>query len=118
MELRETLRSVAKEYARQVGDIIEHEPQYWVAEHICVDCCCFGDIYFLTLEDMQIIVDHLDEWVRNYGTREKVGETVCAWFDWSVDDAIDDNGDYRKQPRINLWSWMKGLRPEQLKRDE
>ena len=118
MELREILRATAMEYARQVGMLIGHEPQYWVAEDVSMDCCCYGDVYFLTLTDMQIIVDHLDEWVKKYGSNEKVGETVCEWFDWCVEDACDTEGWWRNYPRINLLSWMRGLRPEQLKRTE
>lgn len=111
----EALRQIASTYAVQVGKLIDCDPQYWVAPDVSIDCCCFGDVYFLTLADMQIIIDHLDKWVEKYGSKEKVGETVREWFDWCVEDAVDDIGNYRNHPRINLLSWMNGLRPEQLK---
>ena len=113
--IKQTLRQIAGTYAVKAGEVIGYEPQYWVAEDVSIDCCCYGDTYFLTLEDMQIIIDHLDKWIERYGSKEKVGETVKAWFDWCIDDAVDEMGNYRDHPRINLWSWLNGLRPEQLR---
>ena len=114
--IKQTLRQIAGTYAAKAGEVIGYEPQYWVAEDVSIDCCCYGDTYFLTLEDMQIIIDHLDKWIERYGSKEKVGETIRAWFDWCIDDAVDEMGNYRDRPRINLLSWLNGLRPEQLKR--
>lgn len=36
MTMKEQLRSVAKEYARQFGKIIGIEPDYWVGEDMSV----------------------------------------------------------------------------------
>lgn len=33
-----------------------------------------------------------------------------------IEDSVDEFGNYRNHPQINLWSWLTGLRPEQLNR--
>lgn len=115
--LHEMIWACAKKYAQRVGEIIEREPEYWVSEELSISTCCFGDVYFLDLDDMMIIVDHLDKWIKNYGSQEKVGEAVIDWFEWCLEDAFDPaTGERRNHNRINLNSWLMGLRPEQLKR--
>ena len=115
--LHEMIWACAKKYAQRVGEIIERKPEYWVAEELSISTCCFGDVYFLDLDEMMIIVDHLDKWIKNYGSQEKVGETVIDWFEWCLEDAVDPaTGEWRNHNRINLNSWLMGLRPEQLKR--
>ena len=113
--LSEALRQIAGTYAVQVGKLIGCEPQYWVARDVSISACCFSDTWFLDLEEMQVIMDHLDEWVKKYGSQEKVGETVVKWMDWVIEDNVDEFGDYRNHPRINLWSWLMGMRLEHLK---
>lgn len=115
-ELKDKLRSLADKYAKAVGKVIGYEPEYWVGSDINLDCCCYGDCYFLGLDEMQVIVDHLPGWIEKYGSQEKVGETVIAWMDWVIEDNVDEFGNYRNHPQINLWSWLTGLRPEQLNR--
>jgi len=116
MELKDKLRSLADKYAKAVGKVIGYRPEYWVGSDINLDCCCYGDCYFLGLDEMQVIVDHMPGWIEKYGSQEKVGETVIAWMDWVIEDNVDEFGNYRNHPQINLWSWIKGLRPEQLNR--
>ena len=116
--LKEQLAIVAKEYARQTGEIIGYRPEYWVAGDCCIDVCSFGDNFFLSLAEMQEIVDHLPKWIERYGSRDEVGEEVVRWLRWSCDDNVDEYGEWRNRPRINLWSWLKGLRPEMLKWDD
>ena len=114
--LKQTLWKVATEYAMKVGELIEQEPEYWVAEDISVDCCCFGDVWFLTLEEMQVIIDHMPKWLERYGNRKAVAQEITDWLDWSIEDGYDpDRDQYRRHARINLWSWLKGLRPADLK---
>ena len=114
--LKQTLWKVATEYARQVGELLEQEPEFWVAEDISVDCCCFGDVWFLTLEEMQVIIDHMPKWLERYGNRKAVAQEVTDWLDWSIADGYDpDRDQYRRHARINLWSWLSGLRPSDLK---
>ena len=115
MKLREQLRSAAQEYARQVGELIGYRPEYWVADDTCIDVCCFGETYFLDLSDMQIIIDHMDEWLRIYHRKSHVARAVMQWMDWSISDLCDDDGLWRSCPRINLWSWLKGMRPEDIR---
>ena len=114
--LKQTLWKVATEYAMKVGELIEQEPEYWVAEDISVDCCCFGDVWFLTLEEMQVIIDHMPRWLERYGNRKAVAQEITDWLDWSIEDGYDPDRDkYRRHARINLWSWLSGLRPADLK---
>ena len=114
--LKETLWQVATEYAMKVGELLEQEPEFWVAEDISVDCCCFGDVWFLTLEEMQVIIDHMPKWLERYGNRKAVAQEITDWLDWSIADGYDPDRDkYRRHARINLWSWLSGLRPSDLK---
>lgn len=114
--LKQTLWKVATEYAMKVGELIEQEPEYWVADNISVDCCCFGDVWFLTLEEMQVIIDHMPKWLERYGNRKAVAQEITDWLDWSIEDGYDpDRDQYRRHARINLWSWLSGLRPADLK---
>lgn len=114
--LKQTLWKVATEYAMKVGELLEQEPEFWVAEDISVDCCCFGDVWFLTLEEMQVIIDHMPKWLERYGDRKAVAQEITDWLDWSIEDGYDPDRDkYRRHARINLWSWLSGLRPADLK---
>ena len=114
--LKQTLWKVATEYAMKVGELLELEPEYWVGENISVDCCCFGDVWFLTLEEMQVIIDHMPRWLERYGNRKAVAQEITDWLDWSIEDGYDpDRDQYRRHARINLWSWLTGLRPADLK---
>lgn len=114
--LKQTLWKVATEYAMKVGELIEQEPEFWVADNISVDCCCFGDVWFLTLEEMQVIIDHMPKWLERYGNRKAVAQEITDWLDWSIEDGYDpDRDQYRRHARINLWSWLSGLRPADLK---
>ena len=114
--LKQTLWKVATEYAMKVGELLELEPEFWVAEDISVDCCCFGDVWFLTLEEMQVIIDHMPKWLERYGNRKAVAQEITDWLDWTIEDGYDpDRDQYRRHARINLWSWLKGLRPADLK---
>lgn len=101
MNMREQLRAVAKEYARQFGEIIGIKPAYWVGGDYSINTCSFGD-YFFDLEDMQVVVDHLDKWVSMYENAENVGEEVCDWYDWSVEHNM----------KSGLYSWLNGHRPD------
>ena len=114
--LRDKMRDIAREYAEKVGEILQCTPEYWVAEDCCIDVCAFWDAYFLDLGQMQVIVDHLPDWVERYGSEEQVGEVIREWMDWAAEDLWDaDHGDWHSTPRINLWNWLKGLRPKDLK---
>ena len=114
--LKQTLWKVATEYAMKVGELLEQEPEFWVADNISVDCCCFGDVWFLTFEEMQVIIDHMPKWLERYGNRKAVAQEITDWLDWCLEDGYDpDRDQYRRHARINLWSWLSGLRPADLK---
>ena len=98
--MREQLRAVAKEYARQFGDVIGVKPSYWVGADYSLGPCAFGD-YFFGLDNMQVVIDHLDKWVSMYGNTENVGEEVCDWYDWIVE----------KDLHCGLYAWLEGQRP-------
>ncbi len=106
--LHDQLKTIADEYATQLGNVIDYAPQYWVGEDMCIDMADFGDIYFFSLSDMQVVVDHLQGWIERYGSKEKVGEVIIEYMDTLIEnyDMTFENG----HPRINLWSWLKGLR--------
>ena len=100
MNMREQLRAVAKEYARLFGDVIGVKPSYWVGADYSLGPCAFGD-YFFGLEEMQVVVDNLDRWVKKHGTIEKVAAEVIDWHDYAI---IIEH-------QQNLFSWLDGHRP-------
>ena len=100
MNMKEQLRAVAKEYARQFGKIIGIAPDYWVGGDIQLGVCSYADYYF-GLEEMQVVVDNLDRWVKKHGTIENVAAEVIDWHDYAI--VIEH--------RQNLFSWLDGHRP-------
>ena len=111
--LNEQLWAVAKEYARQFGEIIQMEPEHWVGD--CPDMCCFGDCYFFTLEEIRQVVEDIDKYTKRYGSTEAVGEEIRDWVDWWIDDCDADRMCMVEQrvtreihPNINLKSWLDG----------
>ena len=100
MTIKEQLRAVAKEYARQFGQIIGIAPDYWVGGDIQLGVCSYADYYF-GLEEMQVVVDNLDHWVKKHGTIEKVAAEVIDWHDYAI--IIGHQQD--------LFSWLDGHRP-------
>ena len=97
MTMKEQYRAICKEYARQTGKIIGYDPQFFLRDRMAVNTCLFGDNYFLNMDQMQQIVDHLDLWVHHYGSTEKVGERIIAWMDYTTEKEDDT---------INLWQWL------------
>lgn len=109
MRLSEQLWAVAKEYTRQTAELLEVPTKYvhWIGTDDCggiLDLCDLGGRIYLTLSDMQLLIDNLPEWVDKYGTKENAAKEVIAWWDYCLDNI---KGEKRK---INLKSWMKGLR--------
>lgn len=121
-QLNKQLWAIAKEYARQFGEVIGVEPEYWVGVddegNGTIDICCFGDTLFFSFEEMQEVIDNLPKWVERYGSREAVGDEVRLWVDWWLDDA-EQRGYTQPEfaqarttptftPQINLRSWLMG----------
>ena len=118
--LNERLWAVAKEYARQFGEIIQMEPEHWVGD--CPDMCCFGDCYFFTLEEIRQVVDDIDKYTKRYGSTEAVGEEIRDWVEWWLDGCDPDRMCRVEQrvtreihPNINLKSWLDGCPREDRK---
>ena len=97
MTMKEQYRAICKEYARQTGKIIGYEPQFFLSSRQSVGTCMFGEYYFLNMNQMQEIVDHMDLWLHHYGSTEKVGARVVAWLDYCID---------KGEESILLWPWM------------
>ena len=121
-QLQQQLYAVAKEYARQTAEVLGRDMRdvHFVGTDDegrgTIDMCDFGDSTFLSLDEMQTIIDELPKWTERYGSREAVGDTVREWTDWWLAD-FPDSLEYPQQrvihqlrPRINLRSWLMGLR--------
>lgn len=129
-KLNERLWSVVKEYTTQMAELFDCSEWHWIGTEDDgerpADVCDFGDTLFFTLEDMQIIIDRLDEWVKRYGSREAVAQEARDWFDWWLGDhsivphpleeiTWSRLGRYMKlRPAINLENWLAGC-PRQLR---
>ena len=96
-KLKDEYRAICKEYARQTGKIIGCDPEFFLRDRQSINTCMFGDNYFLTMDEMQQIVDHMPLWLHHYGTVEKVGERIIAWMDYTTEKEDDT---------INLWQWL------------
>lgn len=113
--LQNTMRGVATEYARLTTQLLGASRYDWVGEDT-FGLCVIDDEIFLTLEEMQEIINNLDRWVSIYGTRNKVADTIREWQRWWQDEA-EKQIDVHKTtiheyffPNINLKSWLMGLR--------
>lgn len=111
-KLQERLMSIAKEIARQFGEILGIEPEFWVADSPAL--CCFGDTLFFTLEEMRVVLEKLPKYVKRYGSKEAVGEEINAWTEWwleSCPSALEyarARVTHQLRPNINLESWLDG----------
>ena len=95
MSLKERLYEIALEYSKKVSELLGLQEGCWVAKDICINVCDFGDTMFLSLGDMQVIVEHYDKWLEKYGDKEKVSDRVMDWFEYYITV---------KNP-INLYCW-------------
>lgn len=120
-KLNEQLWAVAKEYARQFGEVLGADPEFWIADEPWL--CCFGDCYYFTLEEMAVVVNNLDKYMKRYGSKEDVGQEIRDWVDWWLDSDIDVANYERvearvtKQLRVNisLYGWLDGCPHEDRK---
>lgn len=96
MNLKDKLLEIAKEYSNKVSELLGLPEGYWVAEDICVNVCDFGDTMFLSLGDMQVIVEHYDKWLKKYGSNDKILDSVMNWFDCRI---MENNC-------VNLYCWL------------
>ena len=104
MLLKEQLRAIYKEYARQTGEILGIKPSYWVGnDSMSISTCAFGDL-FLDMNAMQELVDNMDQWVAIHGDTEGVANAVFAWA---------ENRDEYPYFNMPLWMWLNGDRPDE-----
>jgi hypothetical protein len=109
--LQEELRAIVLEYTRQTAELLDrsYADCYWVGtddhNNGTYGVCDMGDCTFLTLEEMQVIIDELPRWVKQYGSRDGVREEVESWLEWSLREENIRNG----SPRINLEHWLAGV---------
>lgn len=129
-KLNEKLWSIVKEYTMQVAKLLDCDEWHWIGTdddgEKPIDVCDFDGSMFLSLEEMQIIIDRLDEWVKRYGSKEAVAQEIRDWIEWWMKDSDSDNPDaaypdpiveiyenrlnryQRTYPRINLENWLAG----------
>ena len=116
--LQSQLRDVALDYMKQVAKLLNRDPRdcHWVGtdnhERGIYTICDLGDITFLTLDQMQVIIDRLPDWLRRYGTTEAVAQEIDDWMEWSIQEENWLDG----HPRINLEHWLMGC-PREPKTD-
>lgn len=123
MNLNEQLWAVAKEYARQFAQIIDANIDHWVGEESGeVFMCCFGDFYYFSLNDMQVVVNNLERYVEQYGSRQAVGNAVRKWVDWWISDVPETLIEYTAErttfslkPRIPLKTWLDSTPPDGIR---
>lgn len=123
MKLSDKLWPIAKEYTRQVADLFGVSEWHWVGTDddgaAPLSVCDFGGCFFLALDDMQVIIDRLDEWVKRYGSKDAVAQEINDWFDWWLGDVEEPNAAWelwesragvylRTRPRISLEHWLMG----------
>ena len=109
MKLKEQFLACATEYARQFGDIIGVERDMWIGP-VEGHCALFSDYSAYTLEEMAVVVDSIDHWSRKLGGKDIVGKTAREWNMWATGST--EAGEH---PKINLCSWLRGLRPKDIK---
>lgn len=125
-KLNEQLWAVAKEYARQFGEIIGMEPEHCVGD--CPsDMWCFGDTMFFSLEEMQMVVDNIDKYTKKYGDKATVGYEIHDWVNWWLDDltakdkapwtwgCIEERVTHQLRPNISLKAWLDGCPRDEYK---
>lgn len=100
--LRQKYIPIAKEYARQFGEVIGSDFAYWVGEP--GHCAVFDNDQTYVMEDIMYVIDYLDEFTEKYGSRQAVGETVSEWFDYTTDDGTPE-----RMRNFNLQSWLRGI---------
>lgn len=99
--LRKELEEILKSYIRKFEDKHEIEMQYAVDDNI-TGVLDFGDIYFFDITDVIYDIDH-----------DLPKGLILQW----AEDSVDDSKNPTRQT-INLHSYAKGLRYEDLKENK
>ena len=114
-KLEQQLWPIAKEIARQFGEVIGAQPDYWVSDDP-TGICSFGDIYFFNLTEMKQVIDNLPRYIQRYGSREAVGEEITNWVNWWLDNTpsttaqeiITERLIHTVRPKLTLKAWLDG----------
>lgn len=114
-KLEQQLWAIAKEIARQFGEVIGSQPDYWVSDDP-TGVCSFGDTYFFNLTEMKQVIDNLPRYIQRYGSREAVGEEIANWTNWWLDNQpadiarefITERIIHTVRPKISLKAWLDG----------
>ena len=130
--LKEHLWVVVKEYTQQIADLFDGVECHWIGtdyngNHPATVLDLDGE-YFLTFDEVQIIVDYLDKWVSIYGSREAVVQEVKDWEDlwlnlpedepYGLFEIWEERHDryVNLHPRIGLEHWLMGCPREKRER--
>lgn len=100
-QLREELEEILKSYIRKFEEKHEIDMQYAVDDDI-TGVLDFGDIYFFNVTDVIYDIDH-----------DLPKGLILQW----AKDSVDDSKNPTRQT-INLQSYAKGLRFEDLQKNE
>lgn len=119
--LIDDLWAVARKYARQFGEVIGAEPEFWVADE--PGLCSFGDCYYFTLEEMRMTVDGLPKYIKRYGSKEAVGQEIRDWVEWWLDgvlpcqdmERVTARVTHQLRPNLNLQAWLDGCPRDERK---
>lgn len=114
-KLTTQLWPIAKEIARQFGEVIGAQPDYWVSDDP-TGVCSFGDTYFFNLTEMKQVIDNLPRYIQRYGSREAVGEEITNWVNWWLDNQPADTAQeiiterliHTVRPKLTLKAWLDG----------
>ena len=114
-KLTTQLWPIAKEIARQFGEVIGAQPDYWVSDDP-TGVCSFGDTYFFNLTEMKQVIDNLPRYIQRYGSREAVGEEITNWVNWWLDnqpadiaqEIITERLIHTVRPKLTLKAWLDG----------
>lgn len=125
-KLNEKLWIIVKEYTMQTAKLLECSEWHWIGTDDDglhpISICDFDGAFFLSLEDMQIIIDRMPEWLKKYGSKEAVAQEIVDWFDWWLSDPDNLESSHplieiyesrlhralRTHPDINLEHWLMG----------
>lgn len=120
--LKQQLQGIAKEYARQTGQLLGTSRYDWLGIDGTFALCEFSESFWFTLDELQVIIDNIDKWVKLYGSREKVAAVIREWQEWWMCEICEkhkvsevDLGRARRlyAPNRNLLSWLMGYQEEE-----
>lgn len=116
-KLRDRLKAIANEYLRQAAMIMEYDIKdcFWIGEDKNGDAvygaAMMGDWMVLTFDELQVVVNDIDLWVKLWGNKAAVGDAVRRWFESTSDDASREEGS--KEMNLQTWLWRMCIDKEE-----